>query len=834
MLRNDAARSGNGPRGIGRPLRTCFAAALLASATLLISLRPSFADRPYAPHKDYDLTHISTSLSLNLDERRIFGDTTQDLIALRDGVTEFGFDSAQLEIQSVTLNGQVAKFQTTDAKLLVTLPQATHTGDKYQIAIRYTGQPKRGIYFVLPDKNYPNRPAEIWTQGEAEDTHYYIPLYDYPNDRTTSEMTATVPKDWITVSNGKLVSVTDGPDGQKTWHWRQDEPLSTYLISLVAGQFVEKKDSWRGIPLTYEVPRGMGDTIAPSFDHTKQMLDFFSDSLSVPYPWEQYAQANVDEFIEGGMENTSATTLTTDELVESKLAAETHEGEDFLVAHEMFHQWFGDLVTCKDWANLWLNEGFATFAEYWWQEHEFGADEAAYTRWRDARSWMGAQHDFGVPIVTHDFTDSMEYEGNIYTKAGLVLQMLREQLGDAAFLKSLHNYLEANRNQNVVTADLVKAIEQTTGSSVDQFFDQWIYGAGAPRFRVTASYDEDAHQEKLDVAQIQKVEGHVGLFSVPIEIEITAGGAKKSYWINVSKAEESFTFPASEKPDLVLFDKGDKILKSVEFDKSPAEWIYQLQHADNVPDRADATIALGALSGDNSALEALGHAAVSDPFWAIRVQAIYNLARFGTPEAAQKIIATLDAPEPWVREAAVSQLRTFTNVPGLAARLAAIYQNDPAYGVRSEALVGLAQQKTPAAFDTLSAALNPDSPRDLIRNAALRGFGILGDERAVPLLLEWSALGKPLDSRPAALGALTHLGANNPEVEARLISYAGEPYRDVRERALRALGERGDTSAIAPLEALVQRGQLDEDSEQVAQQAITRLRRVEARQSDKQ
>lgn len=810
--------------------------ALAASIVLalLLTLSTSRADQPYAPRKDYDLQHISTSLRFDLEQRQIFGDTTQDLVALRAGVTEFGFDSAQLEIQSVTLDGQPAKFATTDSKLNVTLPHAAKLGEKFQVAIHYTGQPKRGIYFVLPDKNYPNRPAEIWTQGEAEDTHYYIPLYDYPNDRTTSEMTATVPKDWITVSNGKLVSVTDAPDGNKTWHWRQDQPLSTYLISLVAGQFVEKKDTWRGIPLRYEVPRGMEATIAPSFARTKQMLDFFTNSLGVPYPWEQYAQANVDEFIEGGMENTSETTLTADELIEPRLAAETREGEDFLVAHEMFHQWFGDLVTCKDWANLWLNEGFATFAEYWWEEHEFGADESSYTRWRDGRSWMASQHDYGVPIVTHDFTDSMEYEGNIYTKGGLVLQMLREQLGDEAFLKALHDYLETNRNQNVTTPDLVKAIEKTTGLSVDQFFDEWVYGAGAPRFRVSATYDADAHQEKIEVAQTQKIEGRVGLFTMPVEIEITAGDEKKSHWVTVSKSSETFTFPAAQQPAMVLFDKGNKILKSMEFEKSPAEWIYQLEHADTVPDRADAAVALGALSGDDHALEALGRAAVSDPFWAIRVQAIYNLGRFASPEAAEKIEAALAAPQPWVREAAVTQLNGFKNVEGLSARLAAIYRDDPAYRVRAAALFGLAQQKSASAFEALNAALNSDSPRDLIRNAALRGLGALGDDRAVPMLLEWSALGKPLDSRPTALGALTHLGMQNPEIESRLLSYASEPYRDVRERAMRALGERGDTSAIAPLQAMVQSGLLDEESEQVAQAAISRLRRVEGRQGEKQ
>jgi aminopeptidase N len=802
-------------------------AAILTIAALLFSVAPGRADQPYAPSRDYDLQHVRTALRFDLSQRRIFGETSQDLVALRDGAREFSFDSVGLEIQAVTLDGHPATTRSSDTKLFVSLPEASHNGEKYEVTIRYTGQPKRGIYFVLPDQNYPHRPAEIWTQGEAEDTRYYIPIYDYPNDRTTSEMIATVPKDWITVSNGKLSSVTDGAEGTRTWHWRQDQPLSTYLISLVAGQFSETTETWRNIPLSYEVPRGEESTIAPTFVHTRQMLDFFSDSLGVPYPWVKYAQVNVEDFIEGGMENTSATTLTADELLEKRLAAETHEGSDFLISHEMFHQWFGDLVTCKDWANLWLNEGFATFAEDWWEEHEYGPEEAAYTRWRDARAWMSSQHDFAVPIVTRDFTDSMEYEGNIYTKAGLVLQMLREKLGDAAFRRSLHNYLEANRNQNVVTADLVKAIENTTGVDVDAFFDQWIYGAGAPRFRVEASYDADAHREKLQVTQTQKVEGHVGVFDVPVEVEITTAAGTKSYPIEVTEADQSFTFPAETAPLLVLFDKGDKILKSVEFDKSPTEWIYQLQHAETVADRADAAVALGALSGDDRALNALGRAVASDPFWGVRVQAIAALGRLNTPEAAQKMMAALNAPEPWVREPAVSQLARFHNLPDLAPQFATIYRSDPAFGVRAAALVALAQSKSPDAFETLRAALDSDSPRDLLRNAALRGLGLLGDERAVPLLVDWSAPGQPLDSRPAAISGLAHVGLKDRRVEDRLIAYASEPYPGVRLRAFRALADRGDPAAIAPLEALVRSGQLGEEAQQQAQAAINRLRRSE-------
>ena len=226
------------------------------------------------------------------------------------------------------VDGRTAKFSVTPNKLVVTLDRPATRGERHEIFIHYRCQPKKGLYFVLPDKNYPDQPREIWTQGEAEDTRYYIPLYDYPNDRTTSEMLLTVPAAWITVSNGRLVGVKDEPNGAKTWDWKQSEPLSTYLISMVAGEFVERDDSWHGIQLRYVVPRGEESTIEPTFNRTKEMLDYFSSKLGVPYPWAQYAQTSVDDFVETGMENTSATTLTTHSLVNPKLAPEERTGPD--------------------------------------------------------------------------------------------------------------------------------------------------------------------------------------------------------------------------------------------------------------------------------------------------------------------------------------------------------------------------------------------------------------------------------------------------------------------------------------------------------------------------
>ena len=305
------------------------------------------ADEPYAPSRDYDLRNVKTHLWFDTDQRKVRGEVTHTLAMLRDDLTQIGFDSVELKIAAVTLDGKDAKFSTTATALIVPLPAPSRRGENHEVFIRYDGQPKKGLYFILPDKNYPNRPKEVWTQGEAEDTRYYIPIYDYPNDRTTSEMILTVPATWITISNGKLVGVKDEADGTKTWDWKQSEPLSTYLISAIAGEFVEKKDTWRGMPVRYVVPRGKEDTIDSTFSRTKQMLDLFSDKLGVPYPWAQYAQTSVDDFVEGGMENTSATTLTTRGLVASRLAPELRRGSDDLDSHELAHQWFGDLVTCQ-------------------------------------------------------------------------------------------------------------------------------------------------------------------------------------------------------------------------------------------------------------------------------------------------------------------------------------------------------------------------------------------------------------------------------------------------------------------------------------------------------
>jgi aminopeptidase N len=780
-----------------------------AVATLLAILFATLqlaADEPYARSRDYDLQHSRIALRFDLEQKKVIGDVTHTLTVLRDSTSKIVFDSAGLTIQSVTVNKTPAKFETKDDKLIIPLTTAAHAGEKFEVTIRYEGKPTKGLYFILPDKDYPDRPRQVWTQGESEDTRYYLPTYDYPNDRLTTETILTVPASWVTVANGKLISVADAANGMKTWTWKESQPSSTYLITVVAGELDEIKDAWRGMPVTYYAPKGRGDRLSINYARTPQMIDLFSKKLGVDYPWEKYAQSMVDDFVAGGMENSSATTNTSSSLQHPKLAPEYLTGQDDLISHELGHQWFGDLVTCKDWGDIWLNEGFATFMETVWSESHFGKDQADYERWLAARGWFEQSNLYDKPIVRHDFNDSGEFDGNAYTKGGWVLYMLRHQLGEDAFYRGLKHYLEVNRGKNVVTADLAKAMEEATHTNVDQFFDQWLYGAGAPKFDLSYKYDDAKHEVALTVKQTQKVEGHVGLFHIPTEVEITTASGPRLFPITISgeKDTEVFTFRADSAPLMVLFDKGGHILKSADFHKEKKEWLYQLKNASELADRADAVTALGKLKGDEDVVAALADALRSDKAWGIRANAADALGRLGSSTASKQLLEALNtAKEPWVRNRIVSALGDFKDDPAIATKLNAIAGDDSSYRARGAALQALGRLKAPGALATLDAAVAADSPDGFLRDAALRSMGPLGDDKAVPLLLQWSAPGKPIDSRNAAIASLARLQKDNKEITNQIASYLSEPHFPIRMASILALGSRGDASAVPALEALL-------------------------------
>jgi Aminopeptidase N len=804
--------------GLGHSLSTFLVAALLSAA-------PMRADEPFARSRDYDLQHSKIVLKFDVDQKKVIGDVTHTLSILHD-TNQIWFDSVGLTIQSVLVNKSSAKFETRDDKLIIPLSAAGKPGDKFEVEIKYEGKTSKGAYFILPDKDYPDRPKQIWTQGESEDTRFYLPTYDYPNDRLTTETVLTVPAKWITVANGKLVSVKDAGNGLKTWSWQESLPSSTYLITVVAGEFDEVKETWRGKPVTYYAPKGRGDRLKINYGRTPQMLEYFSKTIGVDYPWEKYAQAMVDDFVAGGMENSSATTNASSSLVHPTLAPEYATGQDPLISHELGHQWFGDLVTCKDWGNIWLNEGFATFMEYLWSEHYFPKDQTEYERWSNFQEWFEQSNLWLKPIVRHDFDDSSEFDGNAYGKGGDVLYMLRHQIGNEAFYRGLKHYLEVNRGKNVVTADLVKAIEEETHINVDQFFTQWVYGAGAPKFDLTYAYDEGKHQVTLKVKQTQKVEGRVGIFRVPVDVEVTTTNGAKTYPITVSKPEEAFALPADSTPIMVLFDKGGHVLKSAEFHKDKKEWLYQAKNASEFADRADAVTALGKIKDDPEVDVALGEVLRRDKAWGARAVAADTLGERGTPAAAKQLLDGVNgATEPWLRNRIAAALGNFKDNPDVAAKLGALAKDDTSFRTRASALQALGKVKAPDALAALNAAVGGESPDNFLRNAALRAMGPLGDDQAVPMLKGWAVPGKPIETRQAAIYSLARLKKDDKEITQQIASYLPEPRAPIRFSAIFALGERGDASAIPALESLLKSNDLSIEMTPMIKGQIARLKK---------
>jgi aminopeptidase N len=801
---------------------------LAVIAALAIASLHLRADEPYARNRDYDLQHSKIALRFDVEQKKVIGDVTHTLAILRNGTSKVAFDSVGLTIQSVTVNKSPAKFDSTASKLIVPLPAAAHTGEKFDVNIRYEGKPSKGLYFILPDKDYPNRPKQIWSQGESEDTRYYLPTYDYPNDRLTTETILTVPASWITVANGKLINVTKAANDMKTWTWRESLPSSTYLITVVAGEFDEVKQSWRGMPVTYYAPKGRGDRLLPNYERTPAMIDVFSKKLGVDYPWEKYAQSMVDDFVAGGMENSSATTNTSSSLRNPKLIPEFPGDEDPLISHELAHQWFGDLVTCNDWGNIWLNESFATFFEMVWTESHYPKDQADYERWNAVQEWLGQPNLYSKPIVRHDFDDSSEFDGNAYGKGSLVLYMLRHQIGEDAFYRGLRNYLEVHRGKNVVTSDLIKSIEDANHISVQQFFDEWIFGAGAPKFDVTYTYDDSKHQLALTVKQTQKVEGRVGIFHVPVDVEITTASGARLHTIAVSKEAETFLLPSDSAPLMVLFDKGGHLLKSAEFHKEKTEWLFQLKNASELADRAEAAQALAKLKNDDEAVAALGTALNTDKAWGLRDIAADALGRIGNAAAGKQLLDALEAnAQPYVRNHIIAALGNIKDEPKVAAKLLAIARDDASYRARANALQSLGKLKVANALPVLTESVNENSPDDFLRNAALRSLGFLGDDKGVPLLREWSAPGKPIETRTAAIASLGRLDKGNKEITAQIAGYLTESHFPVRYAAIRALGTRGDASAIPALQSLLKSDDLSIEMAPAIKQEIARLKKEE-------
>jgi aminopeptidase N len=781
-----------------------------------------------------DVKHIKLAVTLDFAAKEISGIAAHRLAPIVGGLRQIEFDQVDLDVKNVKVDGRPAVFDSVDGKLVVRFGRELEAGEEVEVSIAYRAQPQRGLYFVGPDEAYPNKPLQAWTQGEDEDSRYWFPCYDYPNDKATSEVLATVPANFFALSNGALVETReDRASGTKTYHWRHDIPHPAYLITLVAGEFVELKDSFDSLPVVYYVTPGREEDAWRAFGNTPRMIEFFSRKIGVRYPYAKYAQVAVVDFIFGGMENTSATTQTVDTLHDAR--AHLDFTSDPLIAHELAHQWWGDLVTCRDWSHAWLNEGFATYFEALWCEENLGADEFAWNLHQDReRYFEETRRRYRRPIVCNRYRAPIElFDRHLYEKGGLVLHMLRRMLGDELFFKALNLYCTRHYGCNVITQDLQEAIEEATGRNLDFFFDQWVYKEGHPELKVSASYDDKQKLATVIIEQTHVSSDPAAVFRFPVTIAlIDETGQERRHRVEVNRAAQAVSFAVEQAPKAFCFDPECEILASVEHKRSRQELEIVLRHAPAAITRANAARELGK-EGSPAAVMALSAALFNDRFWGVQAEAAKALGEIRTEAALSSLTRALSLPHPKARRAVCSALGAFRGRPAAAdALIELLERGDQSYFVEAEAALALGKTRDGRAFEVLTRVLERDSYLEVIRVHALGGLAELREERAIGLAKNYCTYGQPPRARVAAVGALAKLGSESETRRSEILDFLTAMADDrefmVRMRLPAALEELGDSRAISTLERMSERA-LDGRIRRRAEEAIAALKRGRSR-----
>ena len=795
------------------------------------SFTDTFSREHYTRDKTFHTEHLKLELSFDEPARKVIGRVTLTLYPINDHFRWVELDSVDLTILKVTdQEGRVLEFTASEGKLRIYLGQFYQSGQKIIISIDYEGFPKKGLFFVQPDEAYPHKPYQIWSQGEAQDNSHWFPCYDAPNDRCTSEVLLTVQDKYMGLSNGKLLEVTHDPIRKtKTFHWFHEFPHPTYLVNIAVGEFSEKTDYYEDIPLIYYVPRGDEDKIQRSFENTPDMMKFFSEKTGYRYPYAKYAQVAVYDFTWGGMENTTLTILTHTTLHDAR--AHLDYKSDALVAHELAHQWFGDLLTTKSWAHLWLNEGFASYFDPLYYEYKWGVDEFHYRMMEEAEGYFKETEKYKRPIVTNLYTDHEDmFDAHSYNKAAWVLHMLRYVLSDELFWKVIPAYVRKFAGKNVETNDLKVVIEETTGMSLEWFFNQWFYKAGHPEFEVKWGWEpalESPESEKeknsepqtpdpglraggmvvLNVKQTQKTDEQVPVFRMPVEIEITTRQGSQTHKITVEKAEQTFFFPADSKPLMILFDPGNWVLKTLKFDKSKEEWMYQVKQARTISGRIQACEGLGKIIGNSAVVASLKETLLKDEFYGVRRAAAKALGEIGTEEALTALLEGLKDPDSRVRRGVVEALGNFKK-ESVIAILKEVFAKDESYFTVGGTLEAAAKTKLPGVYDFILEGLKQDSWAEVIRSSVFNALGELKDPKGIEVGMKYTAYGQPYQVRMAAVRALGKLGDSLEDkkeiIREHLVPLLKDPHHRVRRAVVDALTTLGDRKAIPELEKLAE------------------------------
>ncbi len=742
------------------------------------------------PLREIDVIHYRIRLKLEPGKRSIEGsvDITFEALTERSSVI---FHAADMEMRRVTLDGRTVPFDHRKDRLIIR--SGMRPGVRSVARIEYAGRPTSGLHFVIPDEGYPDKPPMIWSQGETEYNHHWFPCADHPNDRAAWDLLVSAPSKYSVISNGRLVG-REEQNGWATSHWAQETDQVPYLVSLVVAEVDSFSDRWRNVPVEYHVPKGRyaESDVRRCLGMTPQMLEFFSSRIETPYPYPKYAQTLVWDFIWGGMENVSATTLHP-WAVQPARVAEDNSSEG-LVAHELAHQWFGDLVTCRSWAHVWLNEGFATYFAWLWTEHRYGRDRMAAEMAAGARRYFEETEDYRRPTVCDVYTDPDDmFDDHSYPRGGWILHMLRDFLGEERWWKGIAHYVRKHARGVVETEDFRRAMEEASGEDLGWFFRQWLLSIGVPELVVAHSWADGrlrvAVEQKQTPTRVQfgpLATGTPEAFRFPVEIVVD--GRVHRVWIDRRRQELAFECP---KPRRVAFDPKGTILKTLEWKKSAEELAADLQEA---PEALARTWAAERLDASHPALTA----ALKDSSAEVRTAAAKSLARAGRLDALLSALES-ESQAP-VRRAMLEALGEHASKPEVLKLLLRRLLEEPTPGGQSAAAIALGEAK---AVDELLAFFEKHRGDPHLAPGALEGLARTGDSRAVPHLLESAKYGRHPWLRRTGVKMLAKRWEKKRDEEAYacLLGLLEDPAFHIRSLAIEKLGEIGDGRAIPRLES---------------------------------
>lgn len=782
----------------------------------------------YAPDRTVDVLHIKLDVTPDFKKRTVAGTTTITFSPIAKPLSQLRLDAADLTIYEVRSKAKVSDYVSSRTDLRIQFEQPIEVGEKVDIEIDHEAEPTRGLYFRTPEMGYPKTDTQVWTQGEAHEARSWFPCFDYPNERSTTEVICRVPVGMTVLSNGRLVSErTDEAAGIKTVHWLQEKPHVNYLICLVAG-YMEKLEKQHGdIPLAFYTQPTLIEHAANSFRDTDKIVAFFEDETGIPFPWSKYYQVTIRDFVAGGMENTSLTTLTHRTIFSE--ATENIRTTRRLDAHEAAHQWFGDLVTCKDWSHLWLNEGFATYYAHLYEGHKFGRDAMLYGLHNDAQGSILTQEKDRKPIVYKAYTNArQQFDYRAYPKGSWVLHMLRSQLGDEIYRRCVRIYLERHAFSSVVTDDLRQVIEQESGRSFDQFFDQWVYHPRFPDLKIAYTWQSSVKLAKVTVEQTQKVDKEVLLFRIPTKLRFVVDGRSIDQDIEIHEKKHEFFVPLSKKPEIVRFDPDLTVLAKITFDKSDELLFAQLSNQDDMIGRLLAVEAISKRKTHKS-VERLKALLSSDPFFGVRIAASSALQKIHNDESFAALTVSLAQSDARVRQQVVEDIGKFFREETLG-HLQVVLNTEKNPAIVAGAIRSAGRFSGSQSRALISRFLASDSFRNELADAAVAAIRMQNDASYQETLLAVLQKRQAVFTSRGFGQALETLARISRELEDKsgardfITKQVNHPKEAIRIAAIRALGVLGDPRSTAVLDSLADKDRSDRVAE-AARKAIAEVQK---------